>query len=66
MWPSYYFVHLYIMVIYVIDFFFFNLFAYLKATVGQCNTKKPGITDFVGQAKWEAWNSVGNLSQVRG
>lgn len=32
--------------------------------VGPCNTKKPGIFDLVGQAKWNAWNKLGDLSQV--
>ncbi|XP_030383733.1 acyl-CoA-binding protein homolog [Scaptodrosophila lebanonensis] len=28
-----------------------------QATVGDCNTDKPGFLDFKGKAKWEAWNS---------
>ena len=35
-----------------------------QATVGVCNTEKPGTFDFVGRAKWSAWNSLGNLSKV--
>jgi diazepam-binding inhibitor (GABA receptor modulating acyl-CoA-binding protein) len=29
---------------------------YKQATVGDCNTSKPGMLDFVGKAKWDAWN----------
>ena len=36
----------------------------LQATQGTCTTKKPGAFDFVGKAKWEAWNSLGDLSKV--
>lgn len=36
-----------------------------QATVGAVNTKRPGMTDFVGKAKWDAWNSLGSMSQVR-
>ena len=32
--------------------------------IGPCNTKKPGLFDIVGQAKWNAWNQLGDLSQV--
>ncbi|XP_067932105.1 enoyl-CoA delta isomerase 2-like [Watersipora subatra] len=34
-----------------------------QATVGQNSTKKPGMMDFVGKAKWDAWNSLGSMSQ---
>merc|ERR1719334_2634512 len=34
-----------------------------QATTGKCNVKKPGMMDFVGKAKWEAWNSLGDMSQ---
>ncbi|XP_057374155.1 enoyl-CoA delta isomerase 2-like [Daphnia carinata] len=34
-----------------------------QATVGAVNTKRPGMTDFVGKAKWDAWNSLGSMSQ---
>jgi len=27
-----------------------------QATVGDCNTSKPGIFDPKGRAKWDAWN----------
>ena len=31
---------------------------YKQANVGDCNTAKPGLLDFKGKAKWEAWNAV--------
>ena len=34
-----------------------------QATVGACNAPKPGMMDFVGKAKWEAWNGLGKMSQ---
>lgn len=27
-----------------------------QATVGDCNTDRPGMLDFKGKAKWDAWN----------
>ena len=36
----------------------------LQATLGRCNTKQPGAFDFVGKAKWNAWNSLDNLPEV--
>lgn len=36
-----------------------------QATEGPCNAPKPGMLDFVKKAKWDAWNSLGNLSQVK-
>uniref|UniRef100_A0A8V0YH69 Enoyl-CoA delta isomerase 2 n=1 Tax=Gallus gallus TaxID=9031 RepID=A0A8V0YH69_CHICK len=33
------------------------------ATEGPCNSPKPGMLDFVKKAKWDAWNSLGSLSQ---
>ena len=38
---------------------------FFKATIGKCNVKKPGMMDFVGKAKWEAWNALEDISQVR-
>lgn len=35
-----------------------------QATEGPCNAPKPGMLDFVKKAKWDAWNSLGSLSQV--
>ncbi|XP_076827280.1 enoyl-CoA delta isomerase 2 [Brachyhypopomus gauderio] len=34
-----------------------------QATQGPCNTPKPGMLDFVNKAKWDAWKSLGSLSQ---
>ncbi|XP_068216236.1 enoyl-CoA delta isomerase 2-like [Palaemon carinicauda] len=34
-----------------------------QSTTGAVNTKRPGMMDFVGRAKWDAWNSLGNMSQ---
>ncbi|KAI4880137.1 hypothetical protein NFI96_020829 [Prochilodus magdalenae] len=33
------------------------------ATQGPCNTPKPGMLDFVNKAKWDAWKSLGSVSQ---
>ncbi|KAK2579987.1 hypothetical protein KPH14_012246 [Odynerus spinipes] len=41
-----------------------ELYALFKqATVGDCNTERPGMLDFKGKAKWDAWNSKKGLSQ---
>lgn len=37
----------------------------MQATEGPCNTPKPGMLDFVNKAKWDAWKSLGDISQVR-
>lgn len=29
---------------------------YKQATVGDINTERPGLLDFKGKAKWDAWN----------
>uniref|UniRef100_A0A7N8Y322 Enoyl-CoA delta isomerase 2 n=1 Tax=Mastacembelus armatus TaxID=205130 RepID=A0A7N8Y322_9TELE len=34
-----------------------------QATQGPCNTPKPGLLDFINKAKWDAWRSLGSLSQ---
>jgi hypothetical protein len=31
--------------------------------VGKCNAPKPGLLDFSGRAKWQAWKNVDNLTQ---
>ena len=36
---------------------------YKQSTSGVCSTPKPGLTDFVGRAKWTAWSSLGKISQ---
>ena len=30
---------------------------YKQGMIGDCNTSKPGMLDFKGKAKWEAWNA---------
>ena len=32
-------------------------------TVGKCNTRKPGMMDLVGKAKWSAWNELGDMDK---
>lgn len=40
-----------------------QLYALFKqATVGDVQGKKPGFTDFVGKAKYEAWGKLKGLS----
>ncbi|XP_035981116.1 enoyl-CoA delta isomerase 2, mitochondrial [Fundulus heteroclitus] len=34
-----------------------------QATLGPCNAPKPGMLDFVNKAKWDAWKSLGSISQ---
>ncbi|XP_012672374.2 enoyl-CoA delta isomerase 2, mitochondrial [Clupea harengus] len=34
-----------------------------QATKGPCNTPKPGMLDFINKAKWDAWKSLGSVSQ---
>eukprot|EP01114_Cavostelium_apophysatum_P015525 TRINITY_DN4242_c0_g1_i1.p1 TRINITY_DN4242_c0_g1~~TRINITY_DN4242_c0_g1_i1.p1 ORF type:complete len:250 (+),score=49.46 TRINITY_DN4242_c0_g1_i1:92-841(+) len=36
---------------------------YKQATIGPCNTKKPGIFEFTERTKWDAWNSLGTLTK---
>jgi diazepam-binding inhibitor (GABA receptor modulating acyl-CoA-binding protein) len=31
---------------------------YKQATVGDVDGKRPGFTDMVGRAKWDAWNGL--------
>lgn len=41
------------------------LFLFLhQSTQGPCNTPKPGMLDFVNKVKWDAWKSLGSISQV--
>ncbi|KAI0787458.1 acyl-CoA-binding protein [Fomes fomentarius] len=35
---------------------------YKQATVGDVNTSRPGMLDFVGKAKWDAWKNVEGTS----
>ena len=34
-----------------------------QATVGDCNTPSPGMFDFKGSAKWNAWNGKKGTSK---
>ncbi|XP_017892983.1 putative acyl-CoA-binding protein [Ceratina calcarata] len=36
---------------------------YKQATVGDCNTSRPGMLDLKGKAKWDAWNGRKGMSQ---
>merc|ERR1711953_1001892 len=35
-----------------------------QATVGDVNTARPGMMDFTGKAKWDAWNGKKGTSQA--
>jgi acyl-CoA-binding protein len=35
---------------------------YKQSTVGDVDGKRPGMTDFVGRAKWDAWNEIKGTS----
>ncbi len=35
---------------------------YKQGTVGDNEEKKPGFTDMVGRAKWDAWNKLKGIS----
>ncbi|XP_003386304.1 PREDICTED: acyl-CoA-binding protein-like [Amphimedon queenslandica] len=38
---------------------FLDLYKFYKqATVGDCNTDRPGMFDLKGKYKWDAWNSL--------
>ncbi|KAH7291996.1 hypothetical protein KP509_29G046000 [Ceratopteris richardii] len=34
-----------------------------QATVGDCNTSRPGFLDLKGKAKWDAWNALKGKSK---
>ena len=36
---------------------------YKQGAVGDSNEAKPGFTDFVASAKWNAWNQLKGLAQ---
>ncbi|KXJ28078.1 acyl-CoA-binding protein [Exaiptasia diaphana] len=36
---------------------------YKQATVGDCNTARPGMIDFTGKAKWDAWDGKKGISK---
>ena len=31
--------------------------------IGDCNTDRPGMLDFAGKAKWDAWNALKGKTQ---
>ena len=33
-----------------------------QGTVGDCNTERPGMMDFKGKAKWDAWKAKEGMS----
>lgn len=35
---------------------------YKQASVGDVDGKRPGFTDLVGRAKWDAWNALSGAS----
>ncbi|XP_011138478.1 acyl-CoA-binding protein [Harpegnathos saltator] len=34
---------------------------YKQSIIGDCNTERPGMLDFKGKAKWDAWNNKKNM-----
>ncbi|KAH0951980.1 hypothetical protein HN011_005161 [Eciton burchellii] len=36
---------------------------YKQSIVGDCNTERPGMLDFKGKAKWDAWNGRKGMAQ---
>ncbi|XP_072364526.1 acyl-CoA-binding domain-containing protein 5A isoform X2 [Scyliorhinus torazame] len=36
---------------------------YKQATLGPCNTPRPGFWDPIGKYKWDAWNSLGDMTK---
>jgi acyl-CoA-binding protein len=36
---------------------------YKQATAGDVEGKRPGFTDMVGRAKWDAWNGIKGKAQ---
>lgn len=41
-----------------------NLYKYFKqATIGNCNTSRPGMFDLKGKYKWDMWNSLKGMSK---
>mmetsp|Transcript_26711 Transcript_26711/g.39306 ORF Transcript_26711/g.39306 Transcript_26711/m.39306 type:complete len:88 (+) Transcript_26711:439-702(+) len=41
-----------------------KLYGWFKqVNVGDCNVDKPGMLDFTGKAKWEAWNALKGTSK---
>ncbi|KAG9104445.1 hypothetical protein FRC06_002391 [Ceratobasidium sp. 370] len=41
-----------------------KFYSYFKqGTIGDVNTPRPGLLDFVGKTKWDAWKSVEGTSK---
>ena len=38
---------------------------YKQATVGDVNTQRPGMLDFKGKAKWDAWEAKKGVDQAK-
>lgn len=38
---------------------------YKQATVGKCNTKKPGIFNLQQKSKWNSWNNLGEMEKQK-
>ena len=36
---------------------------YKQATVGDCNTERPGMFDMKGKAKWDKWDALKGMSK---
>ena len=36
---------------------------YKQATAGDVDGKRPGFTDMIGRAKWDAWNEIKGTSK---
>ncbi|XP_051966583.1 acyl-CoA-binding protein-like [Xyrauchen texanus] len=36
---------------------------YKQATIGDVNTAQPGLLDFTGKAKWDAWEAKKGMSK---
>lgn len=37
---------------------------YKQGSSGPASGDRPGMTDFVGRAKWDAWNALGDLPEA--
>lgn len=37
---------------------------YKQSTIGDCNTPKPSMIEFVNKAKWDSWNNLKSMSKI--
>lgn len=37
---------------------------YKQATIGDCNTPRPAMFEFVNKAKWDSWNQLKSMSKA--